>query len=91
MITAWLGRSEESDWLVQVKINTSDGMANMLNTLNSLDVSSRVELSGTLVVARDIAHAKLQERLDAGEEMPQYMRDYPVCGLNLVNAFDRPW
>jgi len=61
-----------------VKINTSDGMDKMLGALNALTVSSRVELSGTVVVARDIAHAKLQERLDAGEDMPQYMKDYPV-------------
>eukprot|EP00656_Telonema_subtile_P051361 TRINITY_DN6882_c0_g2_i1.p1 TRINITY_DN6882_c0_g2~~TRINITY_DN6882_c0_g2_i1.p1 ORF type:complete len:596 (-),score=146.23 TRINITY_DN6882_c0_g2_i1:160-1947(-) len=62
----------------EVQIDINAGMDKMLEQLNKLEVSSRVSLSGTLVVARDIAHAKLQERLDAGEEMPQYMKDYPV-------------
>jgi len=62
----------------ELKINTDDGMANMLEQLNSLEVSSRVSLSGTVIVARDIAHAKIQERLDNGEGMPQYLQDYPV-------------
>merc|ERR1719398_417105 len=53
-------------------------MDKMLGALNALTVSSRVELSGTVVVARDIAHAKLQERLDAGEGLPQYMKDHAV-------------
>ena len=39
---------------------------------------TRVNLSGTIIVARDIAHAKLKERLDAGEDMPDYMKQYPV-------------
>jgi len=62
----------------ELKINTDDGMANMLEQLNSLEVSSRVSISGTVIVARDIAHAKIQERLDNGEGMPQYLQDYPV-------------
>jgi len=41
-------------------------------------VKTRLSLSGTLVVGRDIAHAKIKERLDAGEEMPQYLRDHPI-------------
>jgi len=41
-------------------------------------VKTRLSLTGTLVVARDIAHAKIKERLDAGEPMPQYMKDHPV-------------
>jgi len=62
----------------EVKININDGMDAMLATLDQLPVSSRVSLSGTLVVARDIAHAKIQERLDAGEEMPWYLKEFPV-------------
>ena len=50
----------------------------MLSQLTQHGVKTRVSLTGTLVVARDIAHAKLQERLDAGEGLPQYMKDYPV-------------
>jgi fumarate hydratase, class I len=41
-------------------------------------VKTRLSLTGTMVVARDIAHAKIKERLDAGEPMPQYLRDHPV-------------
>jgi len=61
-----------------VAINLADGMDAVRNELSKHEIKTRVELTGTLVVARDIAHAKLKERLDAGEEMPQYMRDYPV-------------
>jgi fumarate hydratase class I len=46
--------------------------------LAKLPVKTRLSLSGPLVVARDIAHAKIAERLDAGEPMPQYMRDHAV-------------
>ena len=46
--------------------------------LSTLPVKTRLSLTGPLVVARDIAHAKIQERLDAGEPMPQYLRDHPV-------------
>ena len=41
-------------------------------------MKTRLSLTGPLVVARDIAHAKIKERLDAGEEMPAYLRDHPV-------------
>ena len=44
----------------------------------TLPVRTRVSLTGPLVVARDIAHAKIAERLDAGEAMPDYLRDHPV-------------
>ena len=46
--------------------------------LSEHPVKTRLSLTGTLVVARDIAHAKIKERLDAGEEMPQYLKDHPV-------------
>jgi fumarate hydratase class I len=46
--------------------------------LTKLPVRTRVALTGPLVVARDIAHAKIAERLDAGEPMPAYLRDHPV-------------
>src|SRR5699024_9390100 len=41
-------------------------------------VQPRLSLTGPLVVARDIAHSRIEERLDAGEEMPQYLKDHPV-------------
>jgi fumarate hydratase class I len=46
--------------------------------LSQLPVKTRLSLTGPLVVARDIAHAKIAERLDAGEEMPEYLKDHPV-------------
>jgi fumarate hydratase, class I len=46
--------------------------------LSQLPVKTRLSLSGPLVVARDIAHAKIKERLDAGEPMPEYLRDHAV-------------
>ena len=53
-------------------------MSTILNTLSQYPTQTRVSLTGTLVVARDIAHAKLQERLDSGEGMPEYMKNHPV-------------
>ncbi len=53
-------------------------MDEMLATLNKSPVRTRLSLSGTLVVARDIAHAKLKEKLDNGEGLPQYIKDHPV-------------
>ena len=46
--------------------------------LSKYPVKTRLSLTGPLVVARDIAHAKIKERLDAGEPMPQYLRDHAV-------------
>ena len=53
-------------------------MSEIRQELSKYPVKTRLSLTGTLVVARDIAHAKIQERLDAGEEMPDYMREFPV-------------
>ena len=53
-------------------------MAEIRQTLSHYPVKTRVMLSGPMVVARDIAHAKIKERLDAGEGLPQYMKDYCV-------------
>jgi fumarate hydratase class I len=53
-------------------------MAEILEELTKHPVKTRLSLTGPLVVARDIAHAKIKERLDAGEEMPAYLRDHPV-------------
>ncbi len=50
----------------------------ILAELSKHPVKTRLSLTGPLVVARDIAHAKIKERLDAGEEMPSYLRDHPV-------------
>ena len=53
-------------------------MDEILAELTKYPVKTRLSLTGPLVVARDIAHAKIKERLDAGEEMPQYLKDHPV-------------
>jgi fumarate hydratase class I len=61
-----------------VKIDLTQPMSDILAELSKHPVKTRLSLTGPLVVARDIAHAKIQERLDAGEDMPQYMKDHPV-------------
>ena len=59
-------------------IDLNRPMAEILAELSKHPVKTRLSLTGPLVVARDIAHAKIKERLDAGEEMPEYLRDHPV-------------
>jgi fumarate hydratase class I len=61
-----------------VPIDLNRPMAEILAELTKHPVKTRLSLTGPLVVARDIAHAKIKERLDAGEEMPQYLKDHPV-------------
>ncbi|GAA5026635.1 fumarate hydratase [Terrabacter aeriphilus] len=63
---------------VVVKVDLTQPMDDILAELSKHPVKTRLSLSGPLVVARDIAHAKIKERLDAGEEMPQYLKDHPV-------------
>lgn len=53
-------------------------MSEVLKQLDQYPIKTRLSLTGTLIVARDIAHAKLKERLDRGEGLPQYMKDHPV-------------
>ncbi len=61
-----------------VEIDLNRPMAEILAELSKHPVKTRLSLTGPLVVARDIAHAKIKERLDAGEPMPAYLRDHPV-------------
>ncbi len=61
-----------------VHIDLNRPMDEIRAELSRYPVKTRVSLSGPLVVARDIAHAKIAERLDAGEEMPEYLRNHPV-------------
>ena len=61
-----------------VKINLNRPMKEILEELRKYPVTTELALTGTLVVARDIAHAKLKERLDRGEGLPQYIKDHPV-------------
>ena len=61
-----------------VAIDLNQPMSEIRDTLSKYPVKTRVMLSGPMVVARDIAHAKIKERLDAGEGLPQYMKDHCV-------------
>ena len=61
-----------------VSIDLNQPMPAILAELSRHPVKTRLSLTGPLVVARDIAHAKIKERLDAGEDMPQYLKDHPV-------------
>ena len=61
-----------------VQIDLDRPMGEILAELSRYPVKTRLSLSGTLVVARDIVHAKIKERLDAGEPMPAYLRHHPV-------------
>lgn len=61
-----------------VRINLNQPMSEVLKELSKYPVSTRLSLNGTIIVGRDIAHVKLKERLDRGEEMPQYMKDHPI-------------
>ncbi|ABL80579.1 MULTISPECIES: fumarate hydratase [unclassified Nocardioides] len=61
-----------------VAIDLTRPMPEILGELRKHPVKTRLSLTGPLVVARDIAHAKIKERLDAGEEMPAYLHDHPV-------------
>jgi fumarate hydratase class I len=61
-----------------VRIDLSRPMEEIRAELSRYPVKTRLSLSGPMVVARDIAHAKIKERLDAGQGMPQYLRDHCV-------------
>jgi fumarate hydratase, class I len=61
-----------------VRIDLNRPMAEVRAELSKYPVKTRLSLSGTLVVARDIAHAKLKEVLDSGQPLPQYLKDHPV-------------
>ena len=61
-----------------VKVDLNRPMAEILAQLSQYTVKTRLALTGTLVVARDIAHAKLKERLDAGQGLPEYFKNHPV-------------
>ena len=61
-----------------VSINLNSSMEEILAQLSAYPVSTRLSLNGTIIVARDMAHAKLKELLDNGEELPQYVKDHPI-------------
>ncbi len=61
-----------------VKIDLNRPMKDILAELSKYPVSTRLSLNGTIIVGRDIAHAKLKERIDRGEGLPQYIKDHPI-------------
>lgn len=61
-----------------VHINLNQPMKDILATLSQYPVSTRLSLTGTIVVGRDLAHAKLKEVLDSGKPLPQYLKDHPI-------------
>lgn len=61
-----------------VKIDLNRPMAEILAELSKYPVSTRLSLNGTIIVGRDIAHAKLKERIERGEGLPQYIKEHPI-------------
>src|SRR3569833_674630 len=61
-----------------VKVDLKRPMTEILAQLSQYPVKTRLSLTGTIIVARDLAHAKLRERLEAGQGLPQYFKDHPV-------------
>ena len=61
-----------------VKIDLNQPMNQILRELSKHPVKTRLSLTGTIIVARDLAHSKIRERLENGEDMPQYFKDHPV-------------
>ncbi len=61
-----------------VKIDLNQPMAEILKTLAKYPIKTRLSLHGTLVVGRDLAHAKIKELLDSGKPMPQYLKDHAI-------------
>ncbi len=61
-----------------VNIDLNQPMQDILATLTQYPVKTRLSLTGTIIVARDLAHAKIRERLEKGEPMPDYLKNHPV-------------
>ncbi len=61
-----------------IPIDLNRPMKEILAELTKYPVKTRLSLTGTMVVARDIAHARIRDRIEAGGEMPQYLKDHPV-------------
>ncbi len=61
-----------------IRIDLNQPMQDILKELSQYPVATRLSLNGTIIVGRDIAHAKLKERLDRGEGLPPYIKDHPI-------------
>ncbi|RRD80157.1 fumarate hydratase [Alloprevotella sp. OH1205_COT-284] len=75
LIPEHLRQAGEGD-AVQIDLNRP--MPEILKELDKYPVATRLSLNGTIIVGRDIAHAKIKERLDAGEPMPEYLKNHPI-------------
>ena len=75
LIPEELRRAGEGD-VVRVDLNRP--MSEVCKQLSQYPVATRLSLNGTIIVGRDIAHAKIKARLDAGEPMPEYMKNHPI-------------
>ncbi len=69
---------QKDDTAGAVEIDLDRSMTDILAELTKHPVGTRLSLNGTIIVGRDIAHAKMKEKLDAGEGLPQYIKDHPV-------------
>ncbi|MCQ2348160.1 MAG: fumarate hydratase [Paludibacteraceae bacterium] len=61
-----------------VQVNLNQPMAEVCKILTQYPIGTRLSLNGTIIVGRDIAHAKIKARLDAGEQMPEYLKNHPI-------------
>jgi len=61
-----------------VEVDLKKPMSEILATLSSYPIKTRLSLSGPMIVARDLAHAKIRERLEKGESLPDYFKNHPV-------------
>ena len=75
LIPAELRNAGEGD---AVRIDLNQPMPNILKELSKYPVATRLSLNGTIIVGRDIAHAKIKARLDAGEDIPDYLKNHPI-------------
>ncbi len=75
LIPAELRNAGEGD---AVRINLNQPMPDILKELSKYPVATRLSLNGTIIVGRDIAHAKIKARLDAGEDIPEYLKNHPI-------------
>ncbi len=62
----------------EIQIDLNRPMKEVLAELSKYPVSTQLSLNGTIIVGRDIAHAKIKERIDSGEGMPQYLKEHPI-------------
>jgi len=69
-------RTEDKGGAVSINLNLP--MPQILSEISKYPVGTRLSLSGTIIVGRDIAHAKLKERIEKGEGLPQYIKDHPI-------------